>query len=100
MTRNKMARPYCIIDGVRYKLAVSEGVVRFPDDGRPIPNINKMTIEYIEGKRPLSDLFNYCINSGTSYYLVQDWFSKHGGNNHMTTQGKEPTKSFKYYGKK
>ncbi len=101
MTRNKMERPYCTIDGARHKLYVDEhGTVRFPDDGRPIPDLNKMIIDYIVGRIPLSDLFDYYVNSGSSYYLVEGLFSKRGMNNHITTQGKEPTKNFKYYGTK
>ena len=96
-----MEKPYCIIDGVRYKLHISEkGTIRFPDDGRPMPDLNKMVIDYIQGKIPLSNLFEYHVNSGSSYYLVEGLFGKRGMNNHITKQGKEPTKSFRYYGKK
>lgn len=97
-----MKTPYCIIDGIKYQLHYDgNDVLRFPDDGRAMPDINRMTVQYIKGERKLSDLFNYSVNSGSSYELVYGLYSKGGMNNHIVTQGSEPTKHFRIYkGKK
>lgn len=95
--KNTMQRPYCIIDGVRHQLHMINDVIRFPDDNRPMPDLNKAIIDYAEGKAPLSDMFDYAINSGSSYEYVRGIYSHDGCNNHIVTQGKENTKSFKLY---
>lgn len=93
-----MKTPYCTIDGKKYQLEISKnGVLRFPNDGRKMPDVNQYVKDYINGKRPLSDLFDYHTNSGSSYETVYGLFSKGGCNNHITTQGPEPTKKFRLY---
>lgn len=89
--------PYCIIDDVKYQLYWVGTVLRFPNDGRPMPDLNKMAIDYFNGRSPLSDSFEYYTNSGSSYELVYQHFSRGGINNHMVTQGNEPTKRFRLY---
>ena len=91
-------RPFCIIDGEYYQLRNVNGVIRFRNDGRKAPyDLNRMVIDYAYGRIPLKTLFDYYINSGSSYELVYGLFSKCGINNHTVTQGKEPTKHFYYY---
>lgn len=93
-----MKRPYCKIDGVKHQLYIVNDVIRFPDDGREAPyNLNNMIIDYITGKTPLSDMFDYAINSGSSYEYVRGIYSHQGMNNHIVTQGKENTKSFRFF---
>ena len=90
-----MKTPYCEINGIQYQLVFSKtGVLRFPDDKRPMPDLNQMTVDYITGKIPLSNLFEYDVNSGSSYERVFGIFSKDGMNNHIVAQGPEPTKEF------
>lgn len=89
--------PYCKIDGVKYQLYWVNGVLRFNDDGRPMPNLNQMAMDYFNGKSPLSERFDYSVNSGSSYEYVFGIFSKNGINNHMVTQGPEPSKKFYLY---
>lgn len=97
-----MKTPYCIIDNVKYQLHYDEnGTVRFPDDGREMPDLNQMAVDYFRGKIKLQELFDYYINSGSPYSLVYGCFSRGGINNHTVTQGNEPTKKFRvYYGKR
>lgn len=92
-----MKRPYCKIDGVKYQLYMINDVIRFPDDGRPMPDLNKMVIDYMNGRIPLSDLFDYAVNSGSSYEYVQGIYGHRGMNNHIVTQGREKTKSFRLF---
>ena len=95
---NDIKVPYCKIDGVKYQLYWKGDVLRFPDDGRSDQyDLNLMVVHYIQGKIPLSDLFEYYTNTGCSYDLVFGNFSTNGMNNHMVTQGKEPTKKFALY---
>lgn len=98
-TEDKIKVPYCIIDGVRYQLYVNkvDGVLRFPDDGRAMPDLNKLVIDYAEKRIPLSTLFEYDINSGSSYERVYGIYSRNGMNNHIVTQGPEQTKRFRLY---
>lgn len=92
-----MTRPFCNINGKQYQLYMINDVLRFPDDGREMPDLNQMIVDYFKSKIPLSDLFEYYINSGSSYYLVEGIFSTNGINNHSVTQGKEKTKKFRLY---
>ena len=93
-----MKRPFCRIDGIRYQLHLINGVIRFSDDGRKAPyDLNRMAIDYINGKTQLKDMFEYAVNSGSSYGYVWGIYSHRGCNNHIVKQGKEKTKSFRLY---
>ena len=92
-----MKRPYCIVDGKRYKLHEINGVIRFPDDGRVVANLKKLIIDYAYGRIALKELWDYYSNSGCSYELVRGIFSKTGQNNHIVLQGNESTKSMRLY---
>lgn len=90
-------RPYCIVDGHVYKLEIVRGVLRFPDDGREMPDLNRQVLDYIEGRIRLNVLWDYDTNSGSSYERVRGIYSHSGMNNHIVKQGKEKTKTFKLY---
>lgn len=96
-TKTKIQRPYCRIDNVVYQLEYVDGVLRFPNDGRKMPDLNIWALQYFKGERPLSDIWEYHTHSGTSYEMTWSLFSTKGCNNHMVTQGKEKTKSFRLY---
>jgi hypothetical protein len=90
--------PYCKINDIKYQLAYDkQGVLRFPDDGRLMPDLNKMVVDYAHGRLPLRALFEYDVNSGSSYELVYGRYSKGGINNHIVKQGPEQTKKFALY---
>lgn len=94
----KIKRPYCRIDGVVYQLEYKDKVLRFPNTtNRYITNLNIFIMEYINDKRSLDDVFEYYTTSGLSYELVWNAFSTNGINNHLVTQGKGKTKSFRLY---
>lgn len=94
-----MKTPYCKIDGVKYQLYWVNGVLRFPDDGRPMPDLNMMQFAYLNGLTDRQQLFDYDINSGSSYEFVYGRYSKYGSNAHSTKEGDH--KKFQVYkGKK
>ena len=92
-----MKTPYCTMNGVEFQLYWIKGVLRFLDDGRPMPDLNQMVVDYMNGKTSLKPYFQYCVNSGCSYELVYGIFSKNGINNHTVLQGNEPTLKFRLY---
>lgn len=104
----RISAPYCIVDGIVHQLVWSDPtppdsrwggarVLRFPDDGREMPDLNQMAIDYFNGISPLSDRWEYTVNSGSSYSYTYGLFAARGVNSHMVTQGKEPCKKFKLY---
>lgn len=92
-----MKRPFCNIDGIKHQLYLVNNVIRFMDDGRIQPDLNKMIVDYYHGDISLHELFDYHIHSGSSYELVHGVFSKNGFNNHIVTQGAGKLKSFRLY---
>ncbi len=93
-----MKRPFCVVDGVRYQLTFDKhGILRFPNDGRTMPDLNEMAMQYAYGQIKLKELWDYHSNSGSSYELVWGLFSLRGWNNHIVKNGSEPTKRFVLY---
>lgn len=97
MKQDEIQVPYCKIDGVKYQLYWVDGVLRFFNDGRHAPDLNRMVIDYFKGVSPLSERFEYDVNSGSSYEYVFGIYSTNGINNHMVTQGPEKPKKFALY---
>ena len=90
-----MKYPYCTIDKIKYQLYEDENsIIRFPDDGRKVDNLNTFIIDYYNGKRPFKEILDYYLNSGCSYSLVEGYFSHYGINNHTVTQGNASTMHF------
>lgn len=92
-----MKAPYCIIDGVKFKLEEINGVLRFPNTFTKEVDLNKMILDYANGRIKLEEVFVYYTTSGSSYDLVRSIFAKQGGNNHIVKQGKEKPKSFRLF---
>ena len=95
---NKLKRPYCRIDNKPYQLEYIDNVLRFPKTTVNITeNLNYIWLSYMNNNRKLEDLFIIYTTTGSSYELVHETFSHEGQNNHLVTQGKGKTKSFRLY---
>jgi hypothetical protein len=92
-----MKVPYCVIDGIKYQLHVVNNTLRFPNDLRGMPDLNKMWLDCQEGNTDLKELFDYYINSGTSYEMVYQYFSVGAQRNVAIKRGEQHPMRFKLY---
>lgn len=83
-----MEYPYCTVDGVDYQLVFSElGTLRFPDIKEYCLDLNKLYMDYVRGTIPLQVLWEEYTKTGSSYELVQGYFTVYGTNSHTVSQG-------------
>ena len=90
-----MEKPYCIVDEKEYQLVYDEyGTLRFPDTKPPCANLNKLMMDYCGSKITLDDVWDEYTQTGSSFELVEGYFSIYGINNHTVTNGDGDFKNF------
>mgnify|MGYP000014478892 CR=1 FL=1 len=82
-----MKYPYCVVDGVKYKLEMVNDVLRFPNTKEACGDLNQLVMDYYNGRISLSYIWNEYSQTGSSYSMVEGIFSPYGINNHTVTQG-------------
>ena len=90
-----MEKPYCIVDEKEYQLMYDEnGTLRFPDTKTPCTDLNKLMMDYGNAKITLDDVWDEYTQTGSSFDLVEGYFSIYGINNHTVTNGNGDFKDF------
>jgi hypothetical protein len=92
-----MEKPYCIVDGKEYQLEYVNGVLRFPNTRPSYNDINQLHMDYGYGKIDLEAVWEVYTQTGSSFDLVEGYFSKWGMNNHTVTNGNGKFKKFELY---
>ena len=89
-----MKYPYCVVDGVEYQLEMVNNVLRFPNTKKPCGDLNKFIMSYFNGHIDLQEVWEEYTQTGSSYDLVEGYFSPYGINNHTVTLGNGKCKNF------
>lgn len=93
-----MEIPYCIVDGKEYQLEFDKnGTLRFPNTKEPCEDLNDLHIDYINGKIDLQVIWEEYTQTGSSFGLVEGYFSKYGMNNHTVANGNGKFKKFELF---
>jgi len=87
-----MKRPYCTINGIKYKLRLVTGVLRFENSNPTRPDLNSLWASYQNGTTGINELFEYYSRSGSSLSLMIENFSKY--NDRLN---KDDVKKFRVY---
>lgn len=92
-----MEKPYCKVDGIKYQLEFVNDVLRFPTTKLGCDDLNKLHTYYCNDKIDLKVLWDEYTQTGSSFCLVESYFTKWGTNNHTVTNGKGDFKVIELY---